>query len=79
VSCQEAWRKFVEAQTAYFFVEGELNRLLTSAVSRPGWLVLVEEEWHREVERVTRERDKLYGPYRAAEAAYWEAKKTHRD
>jgi hypothetical protein len=79
MSCQEAWRRFVQAQTAYFLIEGELNKLLTSAVSRPGWLALIESEWHDEVERVTKERNRLYEPYRAAEAAYWQAKKTHRD
>jgi len=77
--CEEASKRLVEAHTAYYRVAGELNNLLTSWVSRPGSLTIGGSEQDELFQRLTREQDELYERYRAAEAAYIEAKKAHHD
>jgi len=81
VYCEEANQTFIDALNAYVRLEEELKPLLLSYVStpgNPGDAIIPGSEKFERVTRLTEERDVAYKRYRAAETAFFEAKKRHR-
>jgi hypothetical protein len=82
LTCEEANGRFVEALNAYVRLEEELKPLLLSYVGTPGHpgdpIIPGSEKFER-VTQLTQQRDAAYERYRAAEAAFFEAKRRHRD
>jgi hypothetical protein len=82
MSCQEANNRFVEALNAYVRLEEELKPLLLSYVSTPGQsgdTIIPGSEKFERVTRLMEQRDAAYERYRAAEAAFFDAKRRHHD
>jgi len=82
VSCEEANQTFIDALNAYVRLEDELKPLLLSYVStpgNPGDTIIPRSEKFERITRLMEERDAAYERYRAAEIAFFEAKKRHRE
>ena len=82
MSCDEANKRFVEALNAYVQLEEELKPLLLSYVGTPGHPgdpIMPGSEKFERVTRLMEQRDAAHERYRAAEAAFFEAKRRHRD
>jgi hypothetical protein len=81
VSCEEANQAFIDALNAKNRLEDELTPLLLSYISTPGnpgdTIIPGSEKFERITESME-ERDAAHERYRAAEAAFFEAKKRHR-
>ena len=72
MSCEEARKRVIEAHSAYHAKADQLNGLLLSWV---GSVVFDDDEF----EDLSKQQDELYDRFRAAEAAFFEAKRRHRD
>ena len=81
MACEAASQEFAKALNAWTSVERELQPLLLSymgTAGSPGEPIVMGSVMFEHVQRLTEERDKAFERYRAAEAAFWAAKRRHR-